>query len=142
MKRRAFTNYLLGSSLGATALAVLYPVLEFLIPPAISEAQQNNVLAASAGELKPNSGKIFRFGTRPGILIRTAEGELRAFSASCTHLNCTVQYREELHRIWCACHGGQFDLNGINVAGPPHRPLEQYDVNVANDDVFVARRRT
>ena len=140
MKRRSFVDYLLCTSVGATALAILYPILEFLIPPAISEAQQNNVLAASARDLKPNSSKIFKFGTRPGILIRTAGGELRAFSAICPHLHCTVQYRDDLQRIWCACHGGQFDLNGINVAGPPPRPLEQYVVNLAGDDVVVSKR--
>ena len=138
--RRSFINYLLGTSLGATAVSILYPILEFLIPPVISEAQQNNVLAAKAAELKPNSGRIFKFGTSPGILVRTTEGELRAFSAICTHLNCTVQYRDDLQHIWCACHGGQFDLNGINVSGPPPRPLEQYAVNLSGDDVIVSKR--
>ena len=140
MERRSFVNYLLGTSLGATALSILYPILEFLIPPAISEAQQNNVVAATARELKPNTARIFKFGTRPGIVIRTAEGELRAFSAVCTHLNCTVQYRDDLRHMWCACHGGQFDLNGINVAGPPPRPLEQYAVNISGDDIVVSKR--
>ena len=50
-------------------------------------------MAGKVGELKPNSGKIFRFGSRPGLLIRTASGEYRAISATCTHLGCTVQYR-------------------------------------------------
>ena len=120
-------------------LSVIYPVVEFLIPPQVSEAQQNNVVAGKANDLKPNSGAIFKFGSRPGILIRTAEGDLRAFSATCTHLDCTVQYREDLQRIWCACHGGQFDLNGINVAGPPPRPLEKYNVNILGQDIVVSK---
>jgi Rieske Fe-S protein len=139
MKRRSFLDWFLGGSLGATMASVIYPVVQFLIPPAITEAQQNNVVAAKSAELKPNTGRIFKFGSRPGILVRTQEGDLRAFSATCTHLECTVQYREDLQRIWCACHGGQFDLNGINVAGPPPRPLEQYTVNVSGDDVFVSK---
>ena len=137
--RRSFVNYLLSIGFGTTALSILYPVIEFLIPPAISEGQQNNVLAAKASALKENTGVIFKFGTRPGLLVRTPQGELRAFSAICTHLNCTVQYREDNQRIWCACHNGEFDLNGINVAGPPPRPLDQYTVNVAGDDVIVSR---
>jgi Rieske Fe-S protein len=92
--------------------------------------------------LKPNASLIFKFGTRPGILVRTPEGELRAFSAICTHLNCTVQYREDLGHIWCACHGGEFDLSGINVAGPPPRPLEQYAVNLSGDDVIVSKKNS
>src|SRR5689334_16585267 len=112
MERRSVVNYLLGTTIGATIVSIAYPLIEFLIPPAISEAQQNNVIAAKGSQLKPNASLIFKFGTRPGILVRTPEGELRAFSAICTHLNCTVQYREDLGHIWCACHGGEFDLSG------------------------------
>jgi cytochrome b6-f complex iron-sulfur subunit len=140
MERRKFVDYLMCTSLGATVLSVVYPVIEFLIPPALSEAQQSSVVAGKATDLKPNSALIFKFGTRPGILVRTTEGELRAFSASCTHLNCTVQYRDDTHVLWCACHGGQFDLNGINVAGPPPRPLEQYAVNLSGGDIVVSRQ--
>ena len=138
--RRSFIDHLLSTSLDATVLCIAYPVILFLIPPALSESQQNNVLAGTSNELKPNSAKIFKFGSRPGILVRTSTGEFRAFSAICTHLNCTVQYRDDLQHIWCACHGGQFDLNGINIAGPPPRPLEQYEVNLSGDDVVVSKR--
>jgi cytochrome b6-f complex iron-sulfur subunit len=137
--RRGFINYLLGTSLGATFVSILYPVIEFVMPPPVVEAPLNNVVAAQAAELKLNSGKIFKFGSQPGILIRTASGDLRAFSAICTHLNCTVQYREDLKHIWCACHNGHYDLNGKNVAGPPPRPLEAYSVKVAGDNVVVLK---
>ena len=139
LDRRRFTDYLLGTSIGATLMAVVYPIVEFLIPPQIAEATQTNVVAGNGSELKANSGKIFKFGTQPGILIRTPAGEVRAFSAICTHLNCTVQYREDLQHIWCACHDGHYDLNGKNIAGPPPRPVEQYLVNVRGDEIIVSR---
>jgi Rieske Fe-S protein len=138
-ERRSFIHWLMGGSLGATVLSVIYPVMEFLIPPDVAEATQNSVVAGKAAEMKPNSGIIFKFGSRPGVLVRTAEGELRAFSATCTHLDCTVQYRGDLQRLWCACHDGQFDLNGINVAGPPPRPLEKFVVNVMVEYVVVSK---
>ena len=94
------------------------------------------------GELKPNSGKVFKFGSAPAIVVRTPGGELRAFSAVCTHLNCTVQYRDDLQRIWCACHNGHYDLNGINIEGPPPRPLEEYVVNTKGDQLVVTKDRT
>jgi Rieske Fe-S protein len=136
--RRSFIDILLSTSLGATALSAIYPVIQFLIPPALSESAQNNVISGTASELKPNSAKIFKFGSRPALLVRTPAGELRAFTAICTHLNCTVQYREDLQHIWCACHDGRFDLNGINVGGPPPRPLEEYAVNLSGDDIVVS----
>src|SRR5262249_57677248 len=102
--RRSFIDLLLSTSLGATVLSIAYPVILFLIPPTLSESQQNSVQAATSNELKPNSAKIFKFGSRPGILVRTSTGEFRAFSAICTHLNCTVQYPDDLQHISCACH--------------------------------------
>ena len=137
--RRRFINYFMGTSLGATFVAILYPIIEFLIPPRVPEATQSNVVAGKVNELKPNSGKIFKFGTQPGIVVKTQTGEVRAFSAICTHLNCTVQYREDIQHIWCACHNGHYDLNGKNIAGPPPRPLEQYTVNIRGDEVVVSK---
>jgi len=82
---------------------------------------------------------IFKFGTEPGILIMGADGVMRAFSAVCTHLDCTVKYRPDLQKIHCACHNGIYDLNGQNIAGPPPRPLPQYKVIQQGDDVIVSR---
>ena len=62
-----------------------------------------------------------------------------AFSAVCTHLNCTVQYRPDLSQIWCACHNGHFDLNGKNVEGPPPRPLEAFAVNARGNQIVVSK---
>jgi len=132
---------LLGGGLLASAIAFLYPVLRYLVPPAATDLGGDSVVAAKVGDLKANSGKIFRFGSRPGLLVRTADGEYRAMSAVCTHLNCTVQYRSDVREVWCACHNGFYDLNGRNVAGPPPRPLESYVVHINGDDVVVSRRR-
>jgi cytochrome b6-f complex iron-sulfur subunit len=139
VSRKRFVNWLLGTSLGATAAAALYPVLRFVIPPEVGEAPVNRVKAGTLAELPPNSGKIFRFGSRPGIVIRTTAGEVRAFSATCTHLNCTVQYRPDFQQIWCACHNGHYDLQGKNISGPPPRPLESYTVDVSNDEIWVTK---
>jgi Rieske Fe-S protein len=134
-----FLNYFLGTSLGATLSAIIYPVIQFLIPPSVSEAAQSNVVAGTSTELRPGTGKIFKFGSQPGLLIKTATGETRAFSATCTHLNCTVQYRADLDHIWCACHDGHYDINGKNLSGPPPRPLDQYVVNFRGDEIVVSK---
>ena len=138
--RRGFVNWLLSTSAVAFMLSALYPVSRYLVPPPASESTAAAVtVPIKADDVKPNSGQIFKFGSRPGILVRTAGGELRAFSAVCTHLNCTVQYRPDLAEIWCACHNGHFDLNGQNVAGPPPRPLERYVVNARGAQVVVSK---
>ena len=137
--RRRFLNWFLGTSLGALCASVLYPLTRYIIPPDVPEAQTSRVVAGREGDLKPNEGKVFRFGDRPAIIVRQADGRYRAYSATCTHLNCTVQYRGDLKQLWCACHNGFYDLNGKNVAGPPPRPLDEYAVNVSSGEIVVSR---
>lgn len=138
--RRRLVNFLIGGGLLSTVGSVLIPLLNFIIPPKSQEAVQHSVVAGKVGELAPNSGKVFRFGNKPGILVFTSEGEYVAFSAICTHLQCTVQYRPDFRHIWCACHNGHFDLTGKNVAGPPPRPLESYNVEIRGEEIVVTRR--
>ncbi len=138
--RRSFLDYFLGGGVLAMLGSVFFPVLKYIMPPAIPQAVQNDVVAAKVGEVKPNAAKIFRFGNKPGILVCTPEGEYRAFSAVCTHLQCTVQYRDDFKHIWCACHNAHFDLAGRNIAGPPPRPLEEYRVEVRGEEIVVIRQ--
>jgi cytochrome b6-f complex iron-sulfur subunit len=136
--RRSFVNILLGAGFTGMAVWMLYPVVRYLVPPEQGQPSVASVtLPWNPKEVKVNSGRIFRFGTQPGLLVKTHSGELRAFSAVCTHLNCTVQYRDDREEIWCACHNGTYDLNGKNVSGPPPRPLEPYKVFVKGDQIVV-----
>ncbi len=137
--RRTLLKAFLGGGILASLGSFLYPVLRYLVPPAETNMGADSVVAATATELKPNSAKIFKFGSKPALLIRTADGEYRAMSAICTHLSCTVQYRKDVQQIWCACHNGMYDLNGRNVSGPPPRPLEKYQVHVQGDEIHVIR---
>ena len=142
--RRRFFHYLLDSLLagGVTALfaSLLYPVLRFVMPPPLPESETTLATVGKTSDFPPNFGKVVRFGSKPVIVVRTLGGELKAFSAVCTHLQCIVQYRSDLEHLWCACHNGHFDLFGRNIAGPPPRPLEQYEVTVRGDEIVVARK--
>ena len=137
--RRNVLNYLLGTGAFATLCAIFYPIVRFMIPPRIVESSASSVVASKVSEIRPNEGKIFKFGSKPGILIETPTGEYRAFSAICTHLDCTVQYRPDEKLIWCACHNGRYDLTGKNISGPPPRPLEEFQVNVRGEEIVVSR---
>ncbi len=137
---RRWINLLLGSGVLASITAFIYPAIRYIIPPPVGESTSRSVVAASAGELKNNTGKIFKFGSKPALLVKLADGTFRAFSAVCTHLNCTVQYRADRRDIWCACHNGIYDLDGRNVSGPPPRPLEAFEVHVQGEDVVVSRK--
>jgi Rieske Fe-S protein len=139
MTRRDFTKLLLAGGLLGWLGSVLYPLASYLRPPRLPEANLQAVKAGPASAFAVNTAQIVKFGRKPVILIRDEAGDFRAFSATCTHLDCIVQYRGDLKQIWCACHNGLYDLKGRNVSGPPPRPLDEYAVNVVADEILVSR---
>lgn len=133
VERRRFVNWFLGTTFGAMALAVLYPVMRFISPPRVPEASTNQIEAGPVNDppLLEKGFKIVRFGAEPVILVRVSDTDFRAFTATCTHLDCVVTYQKDKTRIFCNCHGGQYDLTGRNIGGPPPRPLTAFKVNLA-----------
>src|SRR4030042_2245496 len=113
--RRKFLNILIGGGLLGWIGSVVYPILSYLNPPEVPEANVNSIKAGLTSDFPPNQGKILKFGKKPVTLIQMDPGEFRAFAATCTHLDCIVQYRQDTKQIWCACHNGIYDTNGRNV---------------------------
>ena len=138
--KRSFLKVVLSGGLMALAGSVLYPIYAYLKPPQQSEVEVTSVKAGKLSGMEKDSGMIVKFGSRPVILIRTADDQLKAFSATCTHLDCTVQYKRDLGMIWCACHNGKYDLNGRNVSGPPPRPLDEYRVILQGDEINISKQ--
>lgn len=137
-KRRTLLRLMWG---GGTAFlaAVLYPVTAYLKPPKVTGESVSSVKVGAVDDFEPLSGTVFRFGNEPALLMRYEDGSFKAFSATCTHLDCTVQFKKEMGLIWCACHNGKYDLNGRNIAGPPPRPLPEYTVIVKDGNVHVTQ---
>jgi cytochrome b6-f complex iron-sulfur subunit len=106
----------------------------------VPEANVQSVKAGLVSAFPVNTAQIVKFGRKPVILVREQSGEFSALSATCTHLECIVQYRGDLKQIWCACHNGLYDLHGRNVSGPPPRPLEEYAVNIVGDEILVSKK--
>lgn len=138
--RRGIVGWLLGTGVATSLSAFLYPVLKFVLPPATAEAAVNEATVGKVNDFKLNSGKIVKFGSTPALLVRVSETEWKAYSGICTHLNCTVQFKDASHQIWCACHNGLYDLNGKVLSGPPPRPLEEFTVRVRGDEVILSRQ--
>lgn len=138
--RRKFLDFLLGGGLIAWAAAVVYPIIGYLLPPRVAEAKVSRAkVPRTAAEFPTNSGLVFPFGTKPAIVVRSPAGKFSAFYATCTHLDCTVQYDQKQATIWCACHNGRFDLAGRNISGPPPKPLQPLDVHVVGEEIYVAK---
>ncbi len=109
---------------------------KWLAPPPATEPK----LVAQTSELKVGGYKLFNYPTdhHPCILVRLAENEFAAYSQSCTHLQCPVNYRHEAKQFYCPCHEGFFSAeDGRVLAGPPPRPLPRYPVEVRDGQIWV-----
>lgn len=139
IERRKFLDIIFKFSLFAWISAVLYPVFKYLIPPAVQEVSVNSITVGVIQDFPINSSKIIRFGRKPIIVIRKINGDFRALAATCTHLDCNVQYKSDTEQIWCACHNGFYNIEGKNISGPPPKPLAQYQVNISEDKIVVSK---
>lgn len=78
----------------------------------------------------------FVYDGYPAILFKK-DGEYKAFSRVCTHLGCTVKWKEAEGIFECPCHGGVFDAEGKVVKGPPPKPLHRLTAWVEDGLVMV-----
>lgn len=144
VSRGDFLKIVLGFTTVIWASLASFPIFRYLYSGTTKNRDDGTeVSTLSLGRIEDfpvGSSKNFKFGSKPAIIVRTNDGNLHAYDAVCTHLGCTVQYSGEKSRIWCACHGGQFDpVDGRNIAGPPPKPLNPFIANVVNGEIIVSR---
>lgn len=138
LSRRRFLNWLGGGALGTFLASLIYPLLKAAIPP-YREPEEVVLPLSEYSSLEPNSVKSFSWGIKPGIIKKNQDGTLQAFVGVCTHLDCNVQYLPEQRKFYCACHQGWYDENGVNIAGPPPRPLRRLFLLEAGDKLLVRK---
>ena len=95
---------------------------------------------ASEAEVPAGTAVEFTEDGGPAVLVHLENGDFAAYSAVCTHQQCTVAYQDESGLIACPCHGSVFDpANGAAVVnGPAQTPLPEIPVEVRNGEVFRA----
>lgn len=63
------------------------------------------------------------------------EGDWLALHNVCMHLGCPVRHQAGPGLYFCPCHGGVYNAEGVNVAGPPRIPLQRLGVRLQGQDV-------
>src|SRR5262249_61672744 len=66
---------------------------------------------------------------------------VRAFSATCPHLGCSVDLNADKKSFGCPCHASRFNLEGTPEAGPSPRALDPLTARVVGGVVEVDFRR-
>jgi menaquinol-cytochrome c reductase iron-sulfur subunit len=149
VSRRRFLNRISLALAGAASAVLGVPIVAYLLSPLLNPAQ--NVWQTVGGV------NTFQIGQTVAVqyqdpsplpwagqtaytalwLRRTGDNTFLAFALNCTHLGCPVDWKPDAELFLCPCHGGVYYNDGNVAAGPPPRPLIQYQVRVVNGLVQV-----
>jgi cytochrome b6-f complex iron-sulfur subunit len=134
-RRRFLSQAVMGFGLlfGLGTLALRFA--QFLVP-APRPKQMQAVLIGAEAQVPDGDAVPMAIGTHKLLVLRTSEG-VTAFSRRCTDLGCLVSWSKERQQFLCPCHRGVFDKEGVNIAGPPPRPLDRYEVVKRGEQLYV-----
>ncbi len=140
VSRRRVIGGLLGFSILATVGGVLTPIVGYLWPPSKASAGGGGrTEVGTVADFPVGQGKVVPVNEQPVIVVNTAQGGLKAYSAICTHLGCIVEWDSNRQFILCPCHDGRFNgVNGAIISGPVPSPLPELAVTVETGTVYVS----
>ncbi len=134
VSRRRFLLWGWGASLALLLGQSLTGLLRFFTPMVEPGGFGGKIVAGQIDEFPPGSithvskGRFYVSGMEDGVLVMWHR---------CTHLGCTVPWREDEGRFHCPCHGGIYNKKGEVLAGPPPRPLDLFSAEVVDGKVVV-----
>ena len=128
--------------LGAAALAGCGSKSSAAAAPT-SAAQASSAPAAGAlaqlSDIPVGTAISASDGGKPIIISQPTAGQVKAFSAICTHMGCTVAPSSSGKELDCPCHGSKYNVaTGAVIGGPAPKPLPAVAVKVVNGAVLPA----
>jgi menaquinol-cytochrome c reductase iron-sulfur subunit len=139
INRRDFiklTTAAVGTFIGA---AIGLPAIVYLVDPALKAVKSDAWVPLGKLETfeegKPTLASFTRSKvngwektvTSYGVfVIKKSDTDFLVLSNKCTHLGCSVGWKEDWQEFVCPCHDAQFGLDGSVLGGPPPRPLDSY----------------
>jgi menaquinol-cytochrome c reductase iron-sulfur subunit len=150
LSRRRFLGGAVIAINGFLGAVIIGPLLGFMAWPVKRPSRPKKWVAVmedavlQEGEVKPAS---FRYTfddayhsnveRRGSVFLKREGGAITAFNTTCTHLGCAVTWRQRDKTFFCPCHGGKYDANGKNIAGPPPAPLRRYQTKVEQGRIYI-----
>ena len=136
--------------IGGLITAVIgLPTIAYLIDPALKEsAKEAWIPIGKLDDMPVGKPAPFSFTrvqvngwertstSHGGFVIRKSDDpkDLLILNSRCTHLGCTVNWKESDNAFLCPCHDAKFDATGKVLGGPPPRPLDRYSEFRVTDD--------
>jgi len=122
-----------GTLFGLGALTLRFA--QFLIPSQ-KQKRYEAVLIGAESRIPIGEAMPMDLGSHKILVLRTDEGVM-AFSRRCTDLGCLVSWNKDREQFVCPCHQGVFDKAGLNIAGPPPRPLDRLEILKRGGQLYV-----
>ncbi|WP_288403462.1 Rieske 2Fe-2S domain-containing protein [uncultured Deinococcus sp.] len=150
-RRRILSAAALGAG-GLAALGAGYPVARAILDPAFQAGGRGDWQAVGTLGDFPLGRTVLVTFTRPraqsyaGAVKKDTAwvtrrgaggqgGDWLALHNTCMHLGCPVQHQRGSGLYFCPCHGGVYDAEGVNVAGPPRIPLQRLGMRLRGEVV-------
>jgi menaquinol-cytochrome c reductase iron-sulfur subunit len=148
-KRRNFLVAAIYALMSLVAAALGFPALLYLFVPPSKKKEGAWVDAGTLEQLESNrpvevtfrrnridGWKVFSEKASAWVVKRKGS-QVTAFSPTCTHLGCAYHWEDSRNQFVCPCHGSYFSIDGEVIAGPAPRPLDQVEVKLEGNRVWL-----
>ena len=147
--RRRFFEWVIAASSTLIGLGLAFPLIGYVISPALKRRKQPWVNVAAAADLSTGVPTQLEYvaTVQDGYhetktdkalwAVKQPNGDVTVFSPMCTHLGCGYHWDGAAQQFKCPCHGSVFDVSGRVVAGPAPRPLDVLPSKVDNGRLLV-----
>ncbi len=141
LNRRDFIKVTTGIVGGLIGAAIGLPAIAYLLDPAFKTgAKAGWIPIGKVADMQVGVPYPFSFTrtqvngwertstSHGGYAVRRSDdpNDILVLNSRCTHLGCTVNWKEEAQAFVCPCHDAKFSKDGVVLGGPPPRPLDRY----------------
>lgn len=149
--RRQLLSALVAGMSGLIGIVLAVPIVGYLLTPLLRRGGSSSWVSLGSvadfngqNPLRADYRYISQLGYTPEsvrgfayVVPAMASEEMIVLSPVCTHMGCKVHWDADRQRFLCPCHGGQYLKDGLNVAGPPPRPLPQLPMRIENGLLMI-----
>jgi len=134
-RRRFLSQAVMGFGIFFGIGTLGFRFIQFLLPTG-RQRRPETVLIGAESRIPLGEAIPMDLGGHKILVLKTDDG-VAAFSRRCTDLGCLVSWNRERQQFICPCHQGTFDKTGLNISGPPPRPLDRLAIVKRGEQLYV-----